>query len=274
MRASEEIQQGKRFSFGKNWSEFLQIVNEERVNESLSSLQKLLMLENLKDKTFLDVGSGNGLFSLAAKKLGSSFIHSFDYDELSVQCTLEMKKKKFPEDLNWKIELGSVLDTNYLKTIPQFDIVYSWGVLHHTGNMKLSFENILSKVKKGGLLCIAIYNDQGIISRFWKLIKRTYCSGFLGRTFVLSVFIPYYTIKFSVIGLLKYGNPIKYFNVYKKNRGMSVYHDWIDWLGGLPFEVAKPETLKKYFEEKGFITTNMIITKGLGCNQFVFKRVL
>lgn len=274
MSASAEIKEGGRFAFGKNWSNFLKRVNEDRLNEAQSSIRKVLQMENLYNKTFLDVGSGNGIFSLAAKRIGAAYVHSFDYDELSVRCTMEMKNRYFHDDTNWRIEVGSVLNAEYLNTVPQFDVVYSWGVLHHTGNMILAFENIVKKVKKDGILCIAIYNDQGIISRFWRLVKQTYCSGFLGRIFVLSLFIPYYTLRSLFVSLIKYGNPLKYFEMYRKNRGMSIYNDWIDWLGGLPFEVSTPEFLINYFKDKGFTVTNIITTKGLGCNQFVFKRVL
>jgi 2-polyprenyl-6-hydroxyphenyl methylase/3-demethylubiquinone-9 3-methyltransferase len=62
------------------------------------------------------------------------------------------------------------------------------------------------------------------------------------------------------------------FSMYKKSRGMSVYHDWIDWLGGYPFEVAKPEDIFNFYKQHGLQLENLITTNRLGCNQFVFSK--
>jgi 2-polyprenyl-6-hydroxyphenyl methylase/3-demethylubiquinone-9 3-methyltransferase len=82
-----EIKQGKRFRFGKNWSSFLKTINEERIIEAENSLKKMLGINDLKDKDFLDIGSDSGLFSLAAMRLGARRVYSFDYDPDSVACT-------------------------------------------------------------------------------------------------------------------------------------------------------------------------------------------
>lgn len=112
----------------------------------------MLNLETLEDKTFLDIGSGSGLFSLAAVRLGARQIHSFDYDLQSVACSRELKRRYFPQKNDWSIEQGDVLDKDYLNSLGQWDIVYSWGVLHHTGNMWQALGNIVQLVKKGGNL--------------------------------------------------------------------------------------------------------------------------
>jgi len=81
----------KKFEFGKNWENFLKIIDEKRIKEAENSLKKLLNLENLKGKSFLDAGCGSGLFSLAAKNLGAE-VYSFDFDENAVNCTGKLKK--------------------------------------------------------------------------------------------------------------------------------------------------------------------------------------
>jgi len=129
-----EIARGERFRFGENWKHFLGSLNETRIAEAEKSLKEMLQAEKLSGKSFLDVGSGSGLFSLAAKRLGAR-VHSFDYDPESVACTMELRRRYFDEDSDWTIEEGSVLDANYIDALGKFDIVYSWGVLHHTGQM-------------------------------------------------------------------------------------------------------------------------------------------
>ena len=232
---------------------------------------KCFRLNDLKEGRFLDAGSGSGLFSLAARRLGAE-VHSFDFDPQSVACTRKLKADFFPNDALWQIDEASVLDRNYLESLGRFDVVYSWGVLHHTGSMWEAIANVAMLPDKNGKLFIAIYNDQGIRSRMWKLVKRFYCSGVFGRAIVKAIFIPYFWARSVAIGLVRHKNPFGYFRHYQSSRGMSVYHDWIDWLGGYPFEVASVAAIENELIQHGFSLENLIATKRLGCNQFVFVK--
>ncbi|HAA32549.1 MAG TPA: class I SAM-dependent methyltransferase [Cyanobacteria bacterium UBA8553] len=266
------MKQGDRFQFGENWKRFLSVLNDERIAEAEKSLKEMLEVEDLQGKSFLDIGSGSGLFSLVARRLGAK-IHSFDYDPQSVACTQELKRRYFPNDSNWTIEQGSVLDADYLKSLGQFDIVYSWGVLHHTGAMWKALENVSFSVGNGGQLFIAIYHDQGGASKRWLKVKQLYCSGIVGKTLVSAFFIPYFIFGGLAVDIVKRRNPVLRYTEYKKSRGMSVVHDWYDWLGGYPYEVALPEEIFKFYRDKGFILKNMITSGGgLGNNQFVFVK--
>jgi len=270
---STEFSLHQRFDFGANWLRFLNTLNEERISEAVVSLQELLGVENLEGKSFLDIGSGSGLSSLAARRLGAS-VYSFDYDPKSVGCTQKVKNRYYPDDTDWYVEQGSVLDRDYLASLGSFDVVYSWGVLHHTGDMLEGLHNVTIALPDQGLLCVAIYNDQDITSGFWKRIKKMYCSSRVGKFAVSSLFLPLFLVQGIVIGCVKYRNPAGYFIHYKKKRGMSVYHDWIDWLGGYPFEVAKPEEIIRFYTTQGCVLENLITTNRLGCNQFVFRKVV
>lgn len=155
-----------RFEFGKNWAKFLSTFSIDKLEKAKSSLCKALNCENLTGLKFLDIGSCSGLFSFAAYQLGAK-VYSFDYDQDSVVCTLELKNKYAPNNNNWFIEQGSILDAEFIKKYAKLDIVYSWGVLHHTGNMYLAFENISKLLNPNGKLFISIYNDQGNTSKHW-----------------------------------------------------------------------------------------------------------
>jgi 2-polyprenyl-6-hydroxyphenyl methylase/3-demethylubiquinone-9 3-methyltransferase len=222
-------------------------------------------------ESFLDIGCGSGLFSLAARKLGYT-VHSFDFDKQSVACTLSLKEKYFPHDDKWTIEEGSVLNDGFLNSLGKFDVVYSWGVLHHTGQMWRALENVAMTVKGGGKLFIAIYNDQGWRSKLWLFVKKLYNANGFSRLLVKSIFIPYFIISLFCWDLLTLKNPLRRYREYQKLRGMSIVTDWIDWLGGYPFEVATPKKIVDHYTAKGFILDKVKTTKRLGCNEFVFVK--
>ncbi len=272
MSHAEEVRRGDRFTFGANWSRFLSVLDDERIDQAQMSLKSMLGAQSLDGLAFLDVGSGSGLFSLAARSLGAR-VRSFDYDPQSVACTRELRRRYFNDDPYWTVEEGSVLDAAFLSTLGTHDIVYSWGVLHHTGQMNHALDNVASLVSPGGRLFVAIYNDQGGTSRRWGAVKKLYCSGPLSRALVRMVFYPYFAADRLLTDIVTRKNPITSYTAYKSARGMSVVHDWEDWLGGYPFEVAKPEEIFERYRRQGFALERLkTCAGGLGCNEFVFSR--
>lgn len=276
LQHAAELNSGSRFAFGKNWTRFLEVLDDNRIRVAEQSLRDMLEVQNLEGKSFLDIGSGSGLFSLAARRLGAK-VHSFDYDPQSVACTAELKRRYFPADSNWSIEEGSVLDAAYLRSLGEWDIVYSWGVLHHTGAMWQALGNVDPLVARQGRLFIAIYNDQGGWSRRWRLIKHAYgrLPSFLKPVFAVVIMTPR-EMKFLALAVLR-GKPgiyVGYILKYSERslRGMSYWHDLIDWVGGYPFEVAKPEEIFKFYRDRGFALRQMKTSGGgIGCNEFVFQ---
>ena len=43
------------------------------------------------------------------------------------------KSARYAAQAAWTIETGDILNADYLAALGQFDAVYAWGVLHHTG---------------------------------------------------------------------------------------------------------------------------------------------
>lgn len=265
---ADEVLRGQRYAFGENWQQFLEILDEDRIAEAQRSLQHMLGMPDLEGKRFLDAGSGSGIMSLAARRLGAS-VHSFDFDPQSVACTTELRTRFSTDDASWRIDEASVLDVAYLKSLGRFDVVYSWGVLHHTGHMWEALDNITIPVAAGGKLFIAIYNDQGTRSSVWKAVKRVYCSGPTGRAAVSAVFVPAFALEGLAVDLVHGKSPLQRYRDSRRTRGMSVVRDWFDWLGGYPFEVARPEQIFELYRAKGY-TLDRLVTGGMGCNQFVF----
>jgi 2-polyprenyl-6-hydroxyphenyl methylase/3-demethylubiquinone-9 3-methyltransferase len=266
-----EIARGERFAFGENWSRFLGLLDEERIATAVSSVRTMLGVETLEGKSFLDVGCGSGLFSLAARRLGAHVL-SFDYDPSSVACARHLHERYDGSSSAWRVMHGSALDKDFLETLGSFDIVYSWGVLHHTGAMWTALDNMVGMVKPGGKLFIAIYNDQGDWSVRWHAIKRHYCGSprLWQRAIVFATLITSWW-KPSLKDLLT-GRPGATWRAYKKDRGMSPIHDVVDWVGGYPFEVAKPETIFDFYRERGFSLFRLKTRQNVGCNEFVFER--
>ncbi|HKE93673.1 MAG TPA: class I SAM-dependent methyltransferase [Povalibacter sp.] len=273
MQPSSEVS-APRFRFGRNWAGYVRTIDAEAIAEARQSLATALGTGDLSDRTFLDIGSGSGLFSLAARQMGA-IVSSFDYDEDSVACTAGLREKYCPGDSGWTVQRGSVLDKGFLGTLGRFDVVYSWGVLHHTGAMWEGIQNAAALVNDAGMLFIAIYNDQGLWSRVWLVIKRIYnkLPAWLRVPYVIAITLPLElrSLAYSLLTL----QPMRYvrgWTHYKSARGMNKWHDMVDWVGGLPFEVAKPEQVIFFLLDRGFELKGLKTWAGAtACNEFVVR---
>lgn len=270
----QEVAKEPRFEFGKNYQGLLDLITEDRIAQAEASLKRNLQVQSLRGKTFLDIGAGSGLFSLAAWRLGAN-VHSFDIDVQCVACAAELKGRFCPDAERWVVEQGSVLDSAYIESVGTFDITYAWGVLHHTGALWEALENAIRTVAPSGQLFVSVANDQGKMSQHWKRIKQAYNQlpprwRFLVRWYVIA--------RLNWRGFIKdslRGDPLRTWRAYPhgKQRGMARWIDVVDWAGAYPFEVAKPEEVFGFCRCRGLVLEHLKTCRGShGNNEFVFHR--
>lgn len=264
-----ETLNSRRFSFGRNWEEFIERhFNEERVRVARVHLLDFLMLPDLKGKTFLDIGSGSGLSSLAAWDAGAARVVSFDIDPASVRITEQARQRRGAPQ-NWTVQPGSVLDQEFLAGLDVADIVYSWGVLHHTGQMWQAIRNAARIVRPGALFYIALYLTTPR-TPYWIGVKKQYNAA--GRTRKRWMECRYIVRHLLLPKLVRLQNPFAYLRDYQKRRGMDYVTDVRDWLGGYPFEDASiGEVVRFAHQELGLTLINITASTSFG--EFLFQRL-
>jgi 2-polyprenyl-6-hydroxyphenyl methylase/3-demethylubiquinone-9 3-methyltransferase len=253
------------FKFGENWASFSKNIDESRIDDAMQSLKALFGENGIENKSFLDLGCGSGLFSIAACRLGARRVLGVDVDSLSVATSQTNAALWLDDHSSISFCQLSALDTDSLSKLGTFDIVYSWGVLHHTGNMRLALENTGQRVARNGLLMIAIYNRHW--SSFpWKVIKWFYNRvGPLGQKILIWTFMP---VIFFAKWLVTFENPMK------MQRGMEFMHNVVDWVGGYPYEYASIPEMTALLAGLGFETLNVNpAAVPTGCNEFVCRKI-
>jgi SAM-dependent methyltransferase len=252
------------FDFGANWQAFSEKrVNAERLTVAAQSLQVLLQRDALHGLSFLDVGCGSGLFSIAAYQLGAAKVVGVDINPRSIASS-NYNRDRLTQHAPLEFIEMSVLDREGLQMLGTFDLVYAWGSLHHTGAMWTAIENVLGSVRLGGRLVLAIYNRH-VTSRLWRALKRVYSRWPRWAQSVVAV--PFGGVIYLAKLIVTRRNPLE------KQRGMDFWYDVIDWLGGYPYEYATPQDIEAFVAARGFTLVRCIPAQvPTGCNEFVFEK--
>ena len=249
------------FSFGENWLRYSTLLDESRVLNAERSLQRLLQRGDIDGLSFLDIGSGSGLFSIAAVKLGAKRVVAVDRDNNCLMVTRRNIDRFLSERLAGLVEVrkGDILYPETIGLEP-FDIVYAWGSLHHTGAMWQAIENAVGYCNVNGHFVFSIYN-QTLLSPGWLGIKRFYN---VAPAWIQVVLV-------TVFWALRAGaRSVTGKDPFRSERGMSVWYDAIDWLGGLPYEYARPDEVIYFLTKRGLCMVRAFYTRRSGCNEFVF----
>jgi len=250
------------FDFGSNWEEFSkQRVDRRRLELACESLQSLLDKKHFIGKSFLDVGCGSGLFSIAAYQLGATKVVGIDVNPRCVE-TSKANRDLLAAGSSIKFHVVSALEPRELKGLGNFDFVYAWGSLHHTGAMWDAIQNVSGCVAPEGHLILAIYNKH-LTSPLWRTIKWFYNQA--PASIQQLMIIVFAGIIYVAKLLVTRTNPLK------KERGMDFWFDVIDWVGGYPYEYATPQEVDAGVTGGGFQLQRVIpAAVPTGCNEFVF----
>jgi 2-polyprenyl-3-methyl-5-hydroxy-6-metoxy-1,4-benzoquinol methylase len=261
-----------RFEFGKNWQRFVRRnFTRERCDIAKQRLLKFAGHDSLRGLDFLDIGCGSGLHSLAAHEAGAHRVFSFDYDPHSVAAS-EILRQRASNPPNWHIERGDVLNRHYIAELGKWSLVYCWGVLHHTGDVWQAVRNAESTVAAGGMFYLALYSSDVVspeVQNFWLAKKQEYNkSGRLKRAHMMWWYIWTHQMQREWRRLPEFARRAA---AYKVNRGMNIFSDIRDWLGGWPMEyVADQEVVDLLEQECGFELVN--VSTGEACTEFLFRR--
>ena len=259
------------FSFGENWSHYAEKIDEARIEEAEKSLTRLVGREAIEGKTFLDIGCGSGLFSLAAVRLGARKLLAVDLDPKSVETTRKTLSR-YAVGKNWDVQNISVFNLDPEK-LGVFDVVYSWGVLHHTGAMYQAITKASTMVGPNGMISLALYAKTPFCG-LWRIEKRIYSrSPKWVQKMIEAVYLTLVRLRLA----LKGESYQKRKEQYWEQRGMDMYYDTRDWLGGYPYESISPEEAKTFMRGLGFdqirsFTEPCIGLLGTGCDEYSFTR--
>lgn len=276
-RRHELISLKRHFAFGKNWASYAKGIGDREITDAISALKRLLGDTDLAGKRFIDVGCGSGLHSLAALKLGAAEVVAVDIDPDSVETTKAVLELH-AQGSRWQAEVASVFDLDGEK-LGLFDVVYSWGVLHHTGAMLKAIERATNLVGKGGFFVTSLYRKTWLCW-LWKLEKKWYsCASGQAQGLARSAYIRLLAEKLRVQG----HSVNDYVKNYHSNRGMDFYHDVHDWMGGYPYESILPKEMNHVMEKLDFRQVRSFVSPGRflgrnpgifgsGCDEYVYRR--
>jgi len=275
---NREINDKNRFQFGKNWNKYLskkysdtqRVWAKTKLKESLGKAG----LSSLADKSFLDIGCGSGIHSLAALDLLASSVDLLDFDDDSVNCARNIFSRLNIPHAVYSISQFNILSPDtQLVPLNSFDVVYSWGVLHHTGNTRLAIKNASLFCKPGGILFISIYYPT-FLDFFWKVEKKLYNKlPSIGKRFLKELFV----LKTRISFFFKRKSFSDMTSQYYLNRGMDYFVNVDDWLGGYPYDPMSTSDCVQFVESLGFNclyseSRGSFFSFSSGCNEMIFRQ--
>lgn len=265
------------FEFGQNWRSYAANLSGPEIDNATEALRTLLQIENLEGRRFLDIGCGSGIHALAALRLGAMEVLALDIDPDSVDTARRLLAQHAPGHTA-EVRVASIFDTQGFER-SSYDVVYSWGVLHHTGRLLEALRRSAEFVQRDGLFVFALYRKTWCCA-LWRAEKRWYRDASeRSRRLARNAYVSAVRFGMFLVGL-SYDDYVATYP--SKNRGMDYLHDIHDWLGGYPYESIAPQEVDTIMRELGFelirrnVRTDMLAKSGVlgsGCDEYVYRRV-
>jgi SAM-dependent methyltransferase len=271
-KSADLLEADSHFAFGKNWVSYSKLVTDARVEEAVAGLRRLAG-GDLSGARFLDIGCGSGLHSLAALRLGAAEVVAVDIDADSVATTRALLETH-ASGQRWSVTKRSVFDPE-IGSLGTFDVVYSWGVLHHTGDMYRALRAAAALVAPQGQFIFALYRRTRLCW-FWRWEKRWYArASQAAQARARAIFVGLFRIVFPIAN--RGSSFSSYVAGYGQDRGMDFYHDVHDWLGGWPYESISPVQTERFMQDLGMRQIRAFVYAGTasglfgsGCDEYVY----
>lgn len=261
-----------QFDFGQNWLDFShQALTPQRIGAAAREFTRLHDGVPLAGRSFLEIGFGQGLSLLCAQQAGARVVGC----DINPKCAeaLAVTRAHFPATADVvPLIVGSILDPAVVARLRTaapagdgfYDVVHSWGVLHHTGDMGTALAHAAALVRPGGHLVLAIYNRHWS-SLPWLGIKWLYVHS--PRWLQRALIGLFYPIIFAAKWLVTRRDP------RAQQRGMDFYYNVVDWVGGYPYEYATVAEMQRRLAALGFTLVRSVAAEvPTGCNEFIFRR--
>jgi len=255
------------FSFGENWLNLIDSLDQDTLDSAAADIKDWIDVSWIKNKNVIDIGSGSGLSSLSFKQAGCGDLTSIDVDPSSVSATLKLAQSHPVFIDSWNIQEASILNDPLIESLPKYDLVYSWGVLHHTGQMWRAIDNAAKLCKSGGLIWLSIYTGGHKYREDLELKQAFNAADVDEKKQMIQAEILKEQMHLEQMG----SNPEDWNR--KKERGMNVYNDIVDWLGGLPYEVARVSEMLVFFQQKRFVPLRVLEDGPRACSIYLFKKL-
>jgi len=275
MKHENLLDQRTHFAFGRNWLDYADKIDEARIDRAMDGLCRLSGRPRLDGLSFLDIGCGSGLSALAAVRLGARRVVGVDIDPDSVQAARNVFAR-FAPGVPADFQLCSVFGMTPA-SLGTFDLVYSWGVLHHTGDMLRAIEVAAALVGPAGELCLALYRKTPYCG-LWRRIKRWYSSASpAAQRRARSA----YALARRTVMALQGRDYAAYVKGYG-TRGMDYRNDLHDWLGGYPYQSIAADECHALLQRLGFALDREFVKRsrhplrgllGSGCDEYAFHRL-
>ncbi|MFQ6107920.1 MAG: class I SAM-dependent methyltransferase [Candidatus Aminicenantales bacterium] len=214
--------------------------------------------EEVLNKSVLDAGCGTGVFSIIFARMGALSVVGIDISKRSLE-----RAQRQADQLG--LQNATFQKVNMLRlpfTDACFDIVWSWGSVHHTADPFGCLAELIRVLKPGGSLLVAVYRRTGLT-----FLHETLRKGLIRLP-------SKYWIPFSRFLSLVAAPGISLFKKRDKSRkGEKLEQLLFDWFFVPIRHSYLPEEIKSFLVKRGLVIKKYLPFSGRfnSTSNFIFK---